>query len=341
MTTQLLEAMFRVDGVVENMVEQAHKKIMYIPQLKTTEFGEETYIIRDFQLDFSKLVYTPITDINIIKKSLTDNREAIIEEDGGFILSSVKPEKRLVDAIRQISEIDYEKATSTVQSIVRQFLTFYRNKYSESEVNNICTMYIQDITEQLKSQLLQNLAVVHKGIVEVVSGIETKIVSNVLNIESNIKDIYEAPETGTSIKSLVYSGANKSVVSPFKFDSNPERIFALVCEHSPEVIQWLRPNQKQFNITYDRNKLYIPDFVVETATDYYLVEVKGLNMLDNPQVKAKQERAIQYCKLASEYNIANEYKPFTYLFIPEDQFDTTTSFGSLIRFRNNNGLEGI
>lgn len=340
-TTQLLEAMFRVDGVVENMVEQAHKKNMYIPQLKTTEFGEETYIIRDFQLDFSKLVYTPITDINIIKKSLTDNKEAIIEVDGGFILSSIKPEKRLVDAIRQISEIDYEKATTTIQSVVKQFLTFYRNKYSESEVNNICTMYIQDITEQLKSQLLQNLAVVHKGIVEVVSGIETKIVSNVLNIENNIKDIYEAPETGTSIKSLVYSGANKSVVSPFKFDSNPERIFALVCEHSPEVIQWLRPNQKQFNITYDRNKLYIPDFVVETATDYYLVEVKGLNMLDNPQVKAKQERAIQYCKLASEYNIANEYKPFTYLFIPEDQFDTTTSFGSLIRFRNNNGLEGI
>ena len=330
MTTQLLEAMFRVDGVVENMVEQAHKKIMYIPQLKTTEFGEETYIIRDFQLDFSKLVYTPITDINIIKKSLTDNREAIIEEDGGFILSSVKPEKRLVDAIRQISEIDYEKATSTVQSIVRQFLTFYRNKYSESEVNNICTMYIQDITEQLKSQLLQNLAVVHKGIVEVVSGIETKIVSNVLNIESNIKDIYEAPETGTSIKSLVYSGAKKAVVSPFKFDSNPERIFALVCEHSPEVIQWLRPNQKQFNITYDRNKLYIPDFVVETATDYYLVEVKGLNMLDNPLVKAKQERAIQYCKLASEYNLAHKHKPFTYLFIPEDQFDSSTTFRSII-----------
>ncbi|MEA4821247.1 MAG: DEAD/DEAH box helicase family protein [Erysipelotrichales bacterium] len=335
MTTQLLEAMFRVDGVVENMVEQAHKKIMYIPQLKTTEFGEETYIIRDFQLDFSKLVYTPITDINIIKKSLTDNREAIIEEDGGFILSSVKPEKRLVDSIRQISEIDYEKATATVQSIVKQFLTFYRNKYSESEVNNICTMYIQDITEQLKSQLLQNLAVVHKGIVEVVSGIETKIVNNVLNIESNIKDIYEAPETGTSIKSLVYSGANKAVVSPFKFDSNPERIFALVCEHSPEVIQWLRPNQKQFNITYDRNKLYVPDFVVETATDYYLVEVKGLNMLDNPQVKAKQERAIQYCKLASEYNIAHRHKPFTYLFIPEDQFDSSTTFRSLVdRLRN-------
>jgi type III restriction enzyme len=193
-------------------------------------------------------------------------------------------------------------------------------------------MYIMDITEQLKSQLLQNLAVVNRGIVEIVSGIETKIVSNVINIDSNIKDIYVAPETGTSIKSLVYTGAKKSVVSPNKFDSNPERVFALLCENSPEVIQWLRPNQKQFNITYDRNRLYVPDFVVETLTDYYLVEVKGLNMLENPQVKAKQERAIQYCRLASEYNLAHNHKPFIYLFIPEDQFDTTTSFSSLIRF---------
>lgn len=329
-TTQLLEAMFKVDGVVDIMIEQAHKKAMFIPQLKTTEFGEETYIIRDFQLDFAKLLYTPITDINLIRKSLTDNKEAIIEADGGFVLSAIKPEKRLVDAIRLISEIDYEKATSTIQSVVKQFLNYYRNKYSESDVNNICTMYIMDITEQLKSQLLQNLAVVNRGIVEIVSGIETKIVSNVINIDSNIKDIYQSPETGTSIKSLVYTGSKKSVVSPYKFDSNPERIFALLCENSPEVIQWLRPNQKQFNITYDRNRLYVPDFVVETSTKYYLVEVKGLNMLDNPQVKAKQERAIQYCILASEYNLAHENKPFTYLFIPEDQFDSSTTFNSLI-----------
>jgi type III restriction enzyme len=58
-------------------------------------------------------------------------------------------------------------------------------------------------------------------------------------------------------------------------------------------------------------------------------------MLDNPQVKAKQERAIQYCKLASEYNVAHKHKPFTYLFIPEDQFDTTTTFKSLVfRLKN-------
>lgn len=329
-TAQLLEALFGVGGVVDVMVDQAEKKAMYIPQLKTTDFGEESYIIRPFKLDFTKLLYTPITDINLIKKSLTDNREAIIEADDGFIMSTIKPEKRLVDAIRQISEIDYEKATETIQDVVMQFLNHYRGKYTESEVNNICTMYIRDIVDQMKQQLLLNLAVIHKGIVEVVSGIETKIINNVIDIQNGIKDLYEAPITGTSIKSLVYSGAIKAVVSPFKFDSNPERVFALVCENSPEVVQWLRPNSKQFNITYDRNRQYEPDFVVETETNYYLVEVKGLNMLEDPQVMAKKERAIQYCKLASEYNIANNHKPFTYLFIPEDQFDSTTTFNSLI-----------
>lgn len=48
------------------------------------------------------------------------------------------------------------------------------------------------------------------------------------------------------------------------------------------------------------------------------------------------ERAIQYCKLASEYNTAHKYKPFIYLFVPENQFDSTTTFNTIKdRFSNN------
>ena len=60
----------------------------------------------------------------------------------------------------------------------------------------------------------------------------------------------------------------------------------------------------------------MPDFVVETNDMYYLVEVKASNQMDDPDVKAKKERAIQYCKVASEYNKANGHKTFKYLFIP-------------------------
>lgn len=335
MPQKLLEAMFGVDSVVDKSIAQAEGKMMHIPQIVTKDFGEENYIISDFVLDFSDMVYVPIRDINLIKKSLTDNSQVVIEKDGGFILTTEKPEKILVDSIRKISEIDYEKATTTIQNTVGQFLNYYRAQFSEDDVANICTMYIKDITNKLKNQLLQNLAVSYKGIVEMVSKISTSIVNNVIDFSDGLTDLYQPSPTGTSIRSLVYNGGSKAVVSPYKFDSEPERIFAIVCESSPEVKQWLRPNREQFNITYNRGKKYQPDFVVETDDKYYLVEVKGMDRIDDPDVIAKKERAVQYCKLASEYNIANKHKPFIYLFIPENQFNSTTTFNSLKdRFSN-------
>lgn len=336
MPQELLEAMFAVGSVVDKTIAQAESKMMFIPQIVTTDYGEETYIISSFNLDFTDLIYVPIRDVNLIKKSLTDNSQAIIEKDGGFILTTEKPEKILIDAIRKVSEIDYEKATETIQSVVVQFLNHYRTQFSEEDVANICTMYIKDISNKLKNQLLQHLAVTYSGIIEMVSKISTSIVNNVIDYTNGLTDLYQASPTGTSIKSLVYTGATKAVVSPYKFDSDPERIFAIACENSPEVKQWLRPNREQFNITYNRGKKYQPDFVVETEDHYYLVEVKGMDRINDPDVIAKKERAIQYCKLASEYNIAHKRKPFTYLFVPENQFNSTTTFNTIKdRFSSN------
>lgn len=114
-----------------------------------------------------------------------------------------------------------------------------------------------------------------------------------------------------------------------KFDSNPERLFALACENSPEVIRWLKPASNQFNITYNRGHRYEPDFVVETEDMYYLVEVKAKNKLSDPDVIAKKERGIKYCKVASEYNLANGHKAFSYLFIPHDEISASSGCNNL------------
>jgi len=51
--------------------------------------------------------------------------------------------------------------------------------------------------------------------------------------------------------------------------------------------------------------------------------------MSDPDVLAKKERAINYCRVASEYNIANGQKPFKYLFIPHDEVATNSSFNNL------------
>lgn len=322
----LLEVAF--DVVAEDVINKVEKRTMYIPKIKTEQLGEERYIIKDFDLDMSTMVYTPIAN-DILIKNLLDSKEDVQVLKGDVIdFDSVKPEKILVDEIRNISEIDYEKCPSLIQKIVMQFLNFYRGKYSEDKVRNICLMYRKDIITKFKNQLLQHLAVCYDQLVEIVQGIETIVYDYVIDVSDGIKNINEAPGD-KNIKSIAYEGARKSVTTPFKFDSEPERKFALACENSPEVVQWLRPSSKQFNITYDRGKRYEPDFVAETEDMYYLVEVKDKNKLNDPVVIAKKERAIKYCRIATEYNIANGHKGFKYLFIPHDEVSANSSFNNL------------
>ena len=265
----------------------------------------------------------------IIKSLLNSFDDAVIIKNGVIDFSSIKPEKYLVSRIREIGEIDYEKCPELIQKIVMQFLTYYRSKYTEEQVRNICYTNKGDIVNKIKEQLLQHLAVKYDGLIEEAYGIETLIRNYAVDYSHGIKNINEKPEG--SISGIAYEGAKKSVTNMFKFDSDSERKFAIVCENSPEVIQWLRPAPQQFNITYNRGHRYEPDFVVETEDTYYLVEVKGADRLNDATVLAKKERALQYCKVATEYNQAHGHKGFKYLFIPHNEIAMNTSFNSLMQ----------
>ncbi len=323
---RVIEIMF---GVNTNIVEKVQETEMYLPKLKTESIGNEIYIIQDFDLDLTKYNYVPIENEILIKNMLNSLDDAIIIKNGVIDFNTIKPEKYLVDEIRQIGEIDYEKCPKLIQKIVMQFLNHYRNKYSEDKVRNICIMYKMDIINKFKDQLLQHLAVKYEGLVETVYGIETLIRNYAIDFSHGIKNITEEPDT--TISAIAYEGAKKSVTQQFKFDSNPERLFALACENSPEVVRWLRPAPKQFNITYNRGKRYEPDFVVETDNMYYLVEVKDKRRLEDIDVVAKKDRALQYCRIASEYNKAHGHKEFRYLFIPHDEVSSNSSFNNLVR----------
>ena len=325
--TRLLEISFGLVG--DEIVEQAERKTMYIPKIRTENFSGERYIIEDFDLDMSQMSYVPIKN-DILIRNLLDSREEIDIIKGSVIdFEAVNPEKAMVDSLREISEIDYEKCPELIQKLVMQFLNFYRSKYKEEEVRNIVLMYRKDIRNHFRDQLLQHLAIKYDNIFEEVAGIETVVSNYLTGYTGTPKNINDGPETGENISSIAYTGTRKSINEPVKFDSDPERLFALACENSPEVIQWLRPGPDQFNITYNRGHRYEPDFVVETVDQYYLVEVKARNKMNDPDVLAKKERAIKYCRVATEYNVAHGHKGFKYLFIPHDEIRGNSSFNNL------------
>lgn len=118
--------------------------------------------------------------------------------------------------------------------------------------------------------------------------------------------------------------------STAKFDSKDgELTLARVMESDADVKNWLRPAPGEFRITYNHGRRYEPDFVVETEDRIYLVEVKGEDRLNDPDVIAKKKRAVQYCEVATRWGKANGYKEWQYLFIPAGQIRNNSSFSQL------------
>lgn len=129
----------------------------------------------------------------------------------------------------------------------------------------------------------------------------------------------------------MFTGFKKALHPIYKFDSAPEKRFAIVCETDPCVQKWLRPASKQFNLFYDGNRRYEPDFVVETADTMYLVEVKGEDRINDEDNLKKKARAIRYCQVANVYCEGHGLKTWKYLYIPSQQIQTTSSFNMLVQ----------
>lgn len=133
------------------------------------------------------------------------------------------------------------------------------------------------------------------------------------------------------IKSILFTGINKGVFSTAKFDSYPELVFARIVENDPIVKNWLRPAINEFKLTYNNGKKYIPDFVVETEELCYLVEIKGEDKINNPDVIEKRNRAVSYCEIASNWANANNYKSWKHLFIPANDVQPNIRFDYLAK----------
>ena len=192
-------------------------------------------------------------------------------------------------------------------------------------------MYKKNISNKIYNQMMKHFSCINSSIIETVVGVRTYNLPSTYGF-SEVKNLYESYDG--EIKSILFEGIKKGVFSTAKFDSRPELILARVMEKDKDVKNWLRPAMNEFDITYNHGHRYEPDFVVEVDDKIYLVEVKGEDKLTNPDVVAKKERGIQYCRVASHWGKANGYKEWQYLFIPSKEVQATSTFNNLsARFR--------
>ncbi len=310
--------------------EQTHiaakAKFIPIPRIKITDAGVEEYVFVDFDLDVSAFNHVPIRN-ELLIQNLEDMADRQRIKGDAIDFEGYNPKKVILDELRKKPEIDYEKCSALLFKMISRLCDHYTANHGENGMRNIVMMYKRDIANKLYAQMMQHFYCKNGFLQEEVVGTR----------EYNLQQTYSWREKvglfesfTEDIRNVLFTGIQKGVFSEAKFHSKDgELTLARVMETDSDVINWLRPHPREFNITYNHGHAYEPDFVVETEDIIYLVEVKGEDKLNDPDVIAKKERGIQYCAVASRWGKANGYKEWQYLFIPAGQIGSSSTFALL------------
>lgn len=314
---------------IEKQRDIIERETMAIPQIKIMRDMKSDYHFEPFELDFSNMNYYPI-DNQILIQSLVDAKDNTVINGKYLDFDAVNPMKTLVDIIAMKPEIDYDSCSDLLFDLLDSFLTHLKEKFSDEEVKNIVMFNKKDIANKIYEQMKKHFKCSTLDIIERISGVSYDIIepSYMRKIGEEPVSVYDSIEDG-KVPKVLFTGFKKALHPIYKFDSAPERRFSIVCETDPEVQKWLRPAPKQFNLFYDGNRRYEPDFVVETSDTMYLVEIKGEDRLNDEDNLHKKQRAVRYCQVAKVYCEGNGLKTWKYLYIPSQQVQTTSSFNML------------
>lgn len=315
---------------IDEYVKVVENNTIAIPKVMQKYDGEAKYFFEDFDLDLTNFTFVPVST-DIMRENILDPRDKYFEQAYDIDFSNINPAKILVTILRDKAEIDYEECGDLVIKLITQYFESLEKRYTRNQIKNIVDSNKYRICDEIYKQMMRHYKLKQGNLIEVVSSISYDIKRPLFDAQQlrDSLDLYEEVPTRMEIKGIVFHGGKKWLTEFYKFDSRPEKSFAICCENDKRVIHWLRPANNQFDIQYrfeGQIHTYEPDFVVETEDCCYLVEIKSRNEINDPIVLAKKERALAYCKLASAWCIANHKKPWKYMFIPHDMITETSNF---------------
>ncbi len=224
-----------------------------------------------------------------------------------------------------LSEISVDEDADYILNIVQQYLALIDG--SEADKNKIVRRYAKLIIDDIVKQIHENMDrqtyythVVQKDLI-----VFRKAVRNV-RADGGEVNFRKTIANKNEIKKYVFTGYKKSYYNINAFDSDTERLVSVILEDDKDVIRWIKPPLNQLGLFWQAGQQYNPDFLVETPTAKYMIEVKAKNEVKNPDVIGKAKEGIKWCKYASIVDF--DKKPWEYKLIT----DEVISVGNTLKY---------
>ena len=259
----------------------------------------------------------------IVSKAAGGNREARLEN-------------YIVQYLIDYDEIDYEQHAEMLYDLSGQVVLHLRTYLdNEEEMHNVLQWHGRALAEVIFGQMKSPK---NMWRTETTFTVSLRSAYSILKPQGYdgegsdcYRDLRSPPEQLNEIKRYIFNGISRGCYWLAKFDSDPERRFAVMLEDTPSVGKWMRPSLGQFRIEDRDGHQYQPDFVVETETEKYIIEVKRGSAITDEVVLQKADAARIWCYIATEHHSKpNNDKPWSYALIPDNVINASATFSGLI-----------
>lgn len=304
-----------------------------IPRVIVMPEGEVRSYYDDFELDCSSVTVQPVAEA-ILVQHLQSQRKEQLHTTLTF-QTHQRLEDCLVSALMDYVDIDYDQHAGLLYKLAGQMVRHLRSYLeTDDKVRNVLQYYQRPLADLIHMQLQRHFHLEASSYTAHVSRGFTILQPCNYTVEKgtlprNVRDPLAEGEKA-NIRKMLFTGFTKALFPIMRFDSNPERVFCLVLENDAQVVKWLRPAANGFHIRYTNERVYSPDFVVQTTSANWLCEVKRRSDLDDDDVRDKARAAREWCRNASEHTKENGGNPWCYLLIPHDSIKENMTFSGLV-----------
>ncbi len=308
-----------IAAVIAATAKLMAERTIDIPRITVTPKGEVKAGFKPFTLDLSGMRYPSPSEELWAKHLRTDQVDVIGLSQGNLLERRL--EDYVVSGLIDFSDIAYDEHADMLYELSGQVVRHLLTYLSEKDAGQVLALHQREIARAVHAQMQDHFwkddtveyhHEVRQGFTEAKESAYTALREAPL-------DYRVPPADKSNMARYLFGGFAKCLSTVTKFDSDSERKLAVILER--ESFKWMRPAKGQFQMFYrsgDDHLEYQPDFVAEIADQILMLEPKMATQMQDKDVLAKRDVAMQWCGWASDHAKAHGGKPWRYALIPHD-----------------------
>lgn len=311
-------------------------KAIEIPKITVVPSVDHKLVYTDFDLDVRHVGWQrPVQDLEM--RRVRGGELIAVPKHNHDVFLEERPENYIIRQLVDRTDIDYDDNPTLFQKLAGQFAAHLRGYLeSDADVFAVIIDHEKEAGRLVYEQLLKHRRETASTWTIIVHPAFETLTPAVFKNSSGVDpiDLRQEIADKSRIRRYVFTGFARCGGQFCKFDSDGERRFAVILENDKTVAKWMKPAAGKLRLDWRLNgktSTYEPDFVVETATSFWLAEVKADNEVDTPEVLAKADAGRVWCQAATDHALNTGGKSWRYALLPDSKVkDNIFNFDGLI-----------